>query len=78
MNHELHEDVDHAQLLAKLVEHESKFIKLTEQIDMIIEKLEPIARGISSIALAFKALLYIGAGSAAVVGILELADRLPS
>ena len=69
-------EVDHEQLLAKMIEHEGKFIEITEHIEIIVEKLDPIARGIASIAFAFKGLLYLGAGAAAVVGILELADRL--
>ena len=78
MDHEVPEEVDHSQLLAKMIEHESKFITITEHIEIIVEKLDPIARGIASIAFAFKGLLALGAASAAVVGIIELLDRIPS
>jgi hypothetical protein len=65
-------DVTHGTLLAKLVEHDGSIADLNESVCQINEKLDPISDGIRSIAFAFKALLIIGAGSAAIVGIIEL------
>lgn len=70
------DDVDHRQLMEKLVEHEGKFVKLGVDIHGINEKLKPISAGIDSIAWGFRAILWGGAISAAVVGILELAERI--
>jgi hypothetical protein len=68
-------DITHKTLFEKLIEHEGKIVKLTDDVHEIRETLKPIARGINSIAWSFKGLLLLGAGSAAVVGIIELAER---
>ncbi len=70
-------EVDHAHLLEKLVENETKIDTLGKDLHGINQKLDPIVTGIGSIAFAFKGLLIIGAGSAAVVGIIELANHIP-
>jgi len=69
--------VDHQALMTKLIEHEDKFVKIGSDLHGINEKLDPISQGIDSIAFAFKSLLWLGAGSAAVVGIIELVDHMP-
>jgi hypothetical protein len=69
-------DVDHQQLFEKLVDHDGKIMRMSKDIHGINEKLEPISQGIQSMANAFKLLLVTGAGSAAVVGILALVDRM--
>ena len=68
--------VTHDELLEKLVEHESKFLKIDEHLAGIRDDLDPIASGVKSMAFAFKGLLVVGAGAAAFAGILELIDRL--
>jgi hypothetical protein len=73
----MNDEVDHRQLMKKLVEHESKFVRIADDIKGIREDLDPIATGVTSIAWAFKGLLLIGAGSAAVVGILEMINHWP-
>lgn len=65
------EDVTHSTLYQKLVEHESQISTMSKDIHGINEKLDPIAVGVTSMAFAFRALLWVGAGSAALVGILE-------
>lgn len=64
--------VTHETLLEKLVEHEDAILNLNTSLTSINGKLDPIVRGIGSIAFAFKALLALGAVSAAVVAIIEL------
>ena len=71
------EEVDHNTLLEKMVEHDDMISKLGTDIHGINEKLDPIAAGVTSMAFAFKALLWVGAASAALVGIIELVDHLP-
>ena len=76
MDHDVPEEVDHAQLLSKMIEHEEKFIEITDHIENIVDKIDPIAHGINSIALAFKILLWLVAGSEALVGLFELVERI--
>ena len=68
--------VTHEQLLDKIMEHDEILVQLADTVNKIESKLDPIVKALGSIAFAFKGLLIIGAGSAAVAGILELADRL--
>jgi len=68
--------IDHEQLMAKLIEHEGKFVTMADDIKGIREDLDPIATGVTSLAWTFKGLLIVGAGSAAVVGIIELVNHL--
>ncbi len=63
-------EVTHDILLEKLVEHEEKFVGIADDIKGMREDLDPIASGVKSIAFGFKVLLWLGAGSAAVAGIL--------
>jgi len=67
--------VSHDQILSKLVEHDTSIFDITQSIDVLGDKLDPIAHGIASMAFAFKVLLWLGAGSAAVVGIIELVNH---
>ena len=67
--------VTHEELLEKIVDHEQGLARMGSAIESINQKLDPIVTGIRSIAFAFKALLVLGAGSAAVTGILVLLDR---
>ena len=67
--------VTHQQLLEKIIEHDDGLIDLAKSIDGINANLAPIVKGIRSIAFAFKSLLALGAGSAAVAAILVLSDR---
>lgn len=69
-------EIDHGMLFEKLVDHDGKITRMSKDIHGINEKLEPISQGIQSMAFAFKLLLWCGAGSAAIVGILALADRV--
>lgn len=69
-------EITHSKLWEKMVEHEEKFSSIADDIKGIRADLDPIAKGVSSIAWTFKALLVIGAGAAAVVGIIELAKQL--
>lgn len=69
-------DVDHQMLFEKLVDHDGKITRMSKDIHGINEKLEPISQGIQSMAHAFKLLLWVGASSAAVVAILELAKHI--
>lgn len=69
-------EVDHKQLMAKLVEHEAKFVQIAGDIKGIRADLDPIATGVTSLAWTFKGLLVLGAGSAAVVGIISLVEYL--
>ena len=68
-------EVTHAKLFTKLVEHEDKIVKLTDDVHGIKVTLEPIAQGVRSMAWSFKGLLVVGAASAAIVGIIELWER---
>jgi len=72
----MNDDVDHGQLMDKLIEHEGKFVKLGKDIHGINEKLDPIATGVTSMAWGFKMLLWLGGASAAVVAIIELVGYL--
>ena len=69
------EKISHDDLLKKLTEHEGGLSTMGESIKAIELKLDPIVKGINSIAFAFKGLLVLGSGSAAVAGILVLTDR---
>jgi hypothetical protein len=68
--------VTHEDLLDRLISHESRLAGLVDAIEAINFKLDPIVQAVRSIAFAFKGLLILGAGAAAVAGILELVDRL--
>lgn len=68
--------VTHEELFAKLVEHEGKITSLTDDVHGIKEALGPISVAVKSIAWSFKALVVVGAGSAAVVGIIEMVDHV--
>jgi hypothetical protein len=69
-------DTTHNDLMEKLVEHEGKFIQLNDTVMKIEQKIDPIVTSLRSIAWAFKGLLVLGSGSAAVLGILALMDHL--
>ena len=69
-------EVTHKTLLEKLIEHEGAITTLASSVTKIERQLHPIAQGIKSIAFAFKGLLALGAGSAAVVGIIKLAEYI--
>lgn len=73
---EENQEIDHADLWEKIVEHEDQLVQMASDIKGIREDLNPIKKGIQSIAWSFKGLLLLGAGSAAIVGIIELAGRL--
>ena len=62
----------HDDLMGKLVEHETAITDMGQDIKAINRKIDPIVKSLNSIAWAFKGLLALGAGSAAVVGIIEL------
>lgn len=67
--------VSHEELMEKLTEHEDAILSMGQDIKAINGKLDPIVRSLRSIAQGFKALIVLGALSAALVAILELADR---
>lgn len=68
--------IDHGHIMIKLVEHEDRLVSIVDDLHGINQKLDPIAHGVASMAFFFKVLLVVGAGSAAVVGLLELVERL--
>lgn len=70
------EEVNHAQLFEKLVEHDDKITRMSSDIHGINIKLDPIAAGVTSMALGFKLILWLGGISAAVVAFIELLDRV--
>jgi hypothetical protein len=70
------DEVTHKTLFEKLVEHEGSITLLARSVTQIEKQLHPIARGINSIAFAFKGLLALGAICAAVLGILKLSEYL--
>lgn len=65
----------HEDIFNKLVEHEDSIVSITEDVRGIKDTLTPIAAGVTSMAWVFRALLAIGAGSAAVVGIIKLWEQ---
>jgi hypothetical protein len=69
-------EVDHKMLFEKLVDHDGKITKMSTDIHGINEKLDPIAQGIQSMAFAFRMLLWVGAVSAPLVGVLELWEHV--
>lgn len=66
----------HDDLWDKIVEHEAQLLSMVSDIKGIRQDLDPISKAAVSIAWSFKALLIMGAGSAAVVGIIELIDHM--
>ncbi|TFH48856.1 MAG: hypothetical protein E4H01_05505 [Lysobacterales bacterium] len=64
--------VTHEELWQKMVEHDDAITEMGESVRAINAKLDPIVKSLRSIALAFKGLLALGAGSAAMVAIIEL------
>jgi hypothetical protein len=71
-NHVPGDSVDHRHLMEKLIANEGDIKLLRTDLHGINCKLDPIVKGIGSIAFAFKGLLLVGAASAAFAGILHL------
>lgn len=68
--------VTHAKLFQKLVDHDGKITKMSNDIHGINIKLDPIATGVTSIAWGFKVILWMGGMSAALVAFIELVDHI--
>ena len=72
------EDATHNDLMDKLINHDEAIVSMSDDLDQINAKLDPIMNSLRSIAFAFRGLLVLGSGSAAVLGILALTDYVSS
>ena len=59
-----------------MVEHDNQIVKVMADIHGINVKLDPIARGVTSVAFGFRTILWFGAISISVVGMFELYHQL--
>lgn len=70
------DEVTHNQLMIRMVGVEEKMAEAGKEIEGINQKLDPIIEAVQSIAFAFKLLLYLGAASAAMIGIFEFIEYI--
>jgi hypothetical protein len=83
-NKELRDElITHEKIMEQLMKHEVRILEGMKNLGIVQSdvaeiklSVAPMVVAISSSVFAFKTLCYIGAGSAAVVGILELIEHV--
>jgi hypothetical protein len=75
--------VSHEQIMGQLMKHEVRILEGIKNLNIVQAdvaeiklSVAPMVYAISSSVFAFKTLMYVGAGSAAVVGIIELIEHV--